>query len=100
MRREEVAWLAGVSPDYVKRLEQGSAHPSGAVLRALSWMLRLSETEYELACRLAGHAAENGLVPQRIGPSVRRLLADWPTPRSPSATPPGRCSTTMSCGPR
>jgi len=81
LRREEVAWLAGVSQDYVKRLEQGSAHPSGAVLRALARTLRLSDAEYELACRLAGYAAENGLVPQRIGPSVQRLLdrlADTP----------------------
>jgi transcriptional regulator with XRE-family HTH domain len=82
LRREEVAWLAGVSPDYVKRLEQGRAHPSGAVLRALSRTLRLSDTEYELACRLAGLAAErNGLVPQHIGSSVQRLLdrlADTP----------------------
>lgn len=75
LRREEVAWLAGVSPDYVKRLEQGRAHPSGAVLRALSRTLRLSDTEYELACRLAGHAAElDRPLPQRVGPSVRRLL--------------------------
>lgn len=75
LRREEVAWLAGVSPDYVKRLEQGRAHPSGAMLRALARTLRLSDTEYELACRLAGHAAEpEGLVPQRIDLSVRRLL--------------------------
>jgi transcriptional regulator with XRE-family HTH domain len=75
LRREEVAWLAGVSPDYVKRLEQGRAHPSSSVLRALSRTLRLSDTEYELACRLAGHAAEpGGLVPQRVGPSVQRML--------------------------
>ncbi len=75
LRREEVAWLAGLSPDYVKRLEQGRAHPSGSVLRALSRTLRLSGTEYELACRLAGLAAEpGGLVPQHIGPSVHRLL--------------------------
>ncbi|GAA1913870.1 helix-turn-helix domain-containing protein [Streptantibioticus ferralitis] len=82
LRREEVAWLAGVSPDYVKRLEQGRAHPSAAVLRALARTLRLSDTEYELACRLAGHAAERGgLVPQHIGPSVQCLLdrlADTP----------------------
>jgi transcriptional regulator with XRE-family HTH domain len=81
LRREEVAWLSGVSQDYVKRLEQGSAHPSGAVLRALSRTLQLSGPEYELACRLAGHAPDNGLVPQRIGPSVQRLLdrlADTP----------------------
>jgi hypothetical protein len=75
LRREEVAWLAGVSPDYVKRLEQGRAHPSGAVLRALSRTLRLSDSEYELACRLAGHAAElDGRVPQHVGPGVQRLL--------------------------
>ncbi|AZM64780.1 MULTISPECIES: helix-turn-helix domain-containing protein [unclassified Streptomyces] len=75
LRREEVAWLAGVSPDYVKRLEQGRARPSGAVLRALSRTLRLSEAEYELACRLAGHAAEGGgAVPQYIGAGAQRLL--------------------------
>ncbi|WP_374330325.1 helix-turn-helix domain-containing protein [Streptomyces sp. PSKA30] len=72
--REEVAWLAGVSPDYVKRLEQARAHPSGAVLRALARTLRLSDAECEPACRLAGHAAEGGgRVPQYIGPSVQRL---------------------------
>ncbi|TDC13409.1 helix-turn-helix domain-containing protein [Actinomadura bangladeshensis] len=76
LRREEVAWLAGVSTDYVKRLEQGRAHPSGAVLRALSRTLRLSDEEYELACRLAGHAVERGggQVPRHLAPSVRRLL--------------------------
>lgn len=75
LRREELAWLAGVSPDYVKRLEQGRAHPSAAILRALSRTLRLSDTEYELACRLAGYAADSGgLVPQHIGPSAQRLL--------------------------
>ena len=49
LRREELGWLAGVSPDYVKRLEQGRAHPSAAVLRALSRALQLSDIEYELA---------------------------------------------------
>lgn len=75
LRREEVAWLAGVSPDYVKRLEQGRGHPSVGILRALARALRLSEAEYGLACHLAGHAAEGeGVVPQLIGPSVQRLL--------------------------
>ncbi|MGW0085397.1 MmyB family transcriptional regulator [Streptomyces sp. NPDC003393] len=38
-------------------------------------MLRLSQTEYGLACRLAGHATDgSGLVPQHVGPSVQRLL--------------------------
>lgn len=76
LRREEVGWLAGVSPDYVKRLEQGRAHPSAGVLRALARALQLSEAEFELACRLAGHAAElDGMVPQLIGPGVQRMLS-------------------------
>ncbi|USX53833.1 helix-turn-helix domain-containing protein [Lentzea sp. HUAS12] len=76
LRREEVGWLAGVSPDYVKRLEQGRAHPSADVLRALSRALRLTDAEFQLACRLAGHAAElAGSIPQLIGPNVQRLLS-------------------------
>jgi transcriptional regulator with XRE-family HTH domain len=76
LRREEVGWLAGVSPDYVKRLEQGRAHPSADILRALARALQLSEAEFELACRLAGHAAElDGMVPQLIGPGVQRMLS-------------------------
>jgi len=75
LRREEVAELALISPDYIKRIEQGRAHPSGPVLRALASALRLSPAEYELACRLAGLASDrDGLVPQRIGPSVQRLI--------------------------
>jgi transcriptional regulator with XRE-family HTH domain len=75
LRREELAWLSGISPDYIKRLEQGRAHPSAAVLGALSRALQVSDAEYELACRLAGHSAERrGQVPQQIGASVRRLL--------------------------
>ena len=75
LRRDEVAWLAGLSPDYVKRLEQGRAHPSSAVVRALARALRLSDAEYALACQLAGHAADlKGQVPQHVGPSVQRLL--------------------------
>lgn len=75
LRREEVSWLAGVSPDYVRRLEQGRAHPSLSVLRALARALQLSETEFELACRLAGHAEVKGVVPQRLGPGIQRMLA-------------------------
>ena len=79
LRREEVAWLAGVSADYVKRLEQGRSHPSRSVIRALSRALRLSDAEYELACRLAGHASHlRAEVPQHITPSTQRLLDRLP----------------------
>lgn len=42
LRREEVAMLAGISPDYYLRLEQGrDAHPSDQVLNAISRALLL-----------------------------------------------------------
>lgn len=67
--------MSRISPDYVKRLEQGRAHPRAAVLRALTRALRLSRAEYELACRLAGHACElDGQVPQHVAPSVLRMI--------------------------
>lgn len=79
LRREEVAWLAGVSADYVKRLEQGRSHPSRGVIRALARALRLSSAEYELACRLAGHAGHlHTEVQQHITPSVQRILDRLP----------------------
>ncbi|MEV6100427.1 helix-turn-helix domain-containing protein [Nocardia sp. NPDC051981] len=46
LRREEVAALAGVSADYLARLEQGrDTNPSTAVLAALAEALRLNEIE-------------------------------------------------------
>lgn len=79
LRREEVAWLAGVSPDYVKRLEQGRARPTASVVYALARALRLSEAETSTALRLAGHASDlKALMPRRITPGVRRLLDRLP----------------------
>ena len=46
LRREEVAMLAGISVDYLVRLEQGrETNPSSAVLAALARALRLGESE-------------------------------------------------------
>ncbi|MFI5897770.1 helix-turn-helix domain-containing protein [Actinoplanes sp. NPDC051513] len=46
LRRTEVAAIAGVSVEYVTRLEQGKdRHPSAAVLAALAGALRLSASE-------------------------------------------------------
>ncbi|GAA4160008.1 helix-turn-helix transcriptional regulator [Gryllotalpicola daejeonensis] len=76
LRREELAGLAGISVDYLTRLEQGRAtSPSMQVLEALARALRLSDPERELLFRLAGQAAPGpGLVSSRIPPSVQRLL--------------------------
>jgi MmyB-like transcription regulator ligand binding domain/Helix-turn-helix domain len=74
LRREELAWLASISPDYIKRLEQGRAHPGSDVVRALARALRLSQEEYELLSRLAGHAGDRaGQVPRHVTPGAQRL---------------------------
>jgi transcriptional regulator with XRE-family HTH domain len=76
LRREELAGLAGISADYLTRLEQGRATaPSAQVVESLATALRLSVTEHDLLHRLAGHAPPGlGVVPTRITPSVQRLL--------------------------
>lgn len=76
LRREELAGLAGISTDYLTRLEQGRATaPSAQVVEALVQALRLADTERDLLYRLAGHAAPGrDVVPSRVTPSVQRLL--------------------------
>jgi transcriptional regulator with XRE-family HTH domain len=56
LRREEVAMLAGMSVDYIVRLEQGrSSQPSPQLLGALGRALRLTDDEREYLFHLAGH---------------------------------------------
>lgn len=76
LRREELATLAGISADYLTRLEQGRATaPSAQVVESLARALRLADPERDLLYRLAGHAAPGpDLVPSRVAPSVQRLL--------------------------
>ncbi|MFE6889426.1 helix-turn-helix transcriptional regulator [Streptomyces sp. NPDC057694] len=76
LRREELALLAGISADYVTRLEQGRAsHPSDQVVAALARALRLSGTEREHLFRLAGLVPPGrDRVPGALTPSVHRLL--------------------------
>ncbi|EXU68520.1 XRE family transcriptional regulator [Streptomyces sp. PRh5] len=76
LRREELALLAGISVDYVTRLEQGRAsHPSTQVVEALARALRLSSAERAHLFRLAGLAPPGPeTVPAYITPSVQRLL--------------------------
>lgn len=76
LRREELAGLAGISVDYLTRLEQGRATaPSAQVVEALARALRVSDGERELLFRLAGHAAPGlGVVSAHVTPSVQRIL--------------------------
>ncbi|MFD4639995.1 helix-turn-helix domain-containing protein [Lentzea sp. NPDC058436] len=74
LRREELAELAGVSEDYLKRVEQGRRHPSADVVNALARALRLPAADYERLCALAGFAPTAGTVPREVGPSGERFL--------------------------
>ncbi|MEV6280233.1 helix-turn-helix transcriptional regulator [Nocardia sp. NPDC051832] len=83
LRREEVAQLAGLSVDYIVRLEQGRGpKPSEQVLGALSRALRVGDADRDLIFRLAGaDPPQAGRIPLVIRPSVLRLLdrmADLP----------------------
>lgn len=56
LRREEVAALAGLSVDYLIRLEQArDVRPSAQVVQSLSSALRLSVDQTEYLFTLAGH---------------------------------------------
>lgn len=76
LRREELAMLAGISVDYVTRLEQGRAtNPSSQVVEALARALRLTEEERAHLFRLAGLVPPGPeTVPTYLTPSVQRLL--------------------------
>ncbi|WP_243793939.1 helix-turn-helix transcriptional regulator [Saccharopolyspora gloriosae] len=76
LRREELALLAGISVDYVTRLEQGRArNPSEQVVEALGRALRLSGQEREHLFQLAGLVPPGrDVVPARITPGVQRML--------------------------
>jgi len=76
LRREELALLAGVSADYITRLEQGrAASPSAQVLTALARALRLSDAERQHLFTLAGQPPPAaGHITAGLTPRVQRLL--------------------------
>jgi len=76
LRREELAALAGVSVDYIVRLEQGRAtNPSSQLVRSLAIALRLTDQERDHLYRAAGLAPPTAaVVPQHIGPGVQRIV--------------------------
>lgn len=83
LRREELALLAGVSPSYYTRIEQGrDRHPSREILQALARVLRLDDTErtylWSLVAPSLAPAAGSGAAPVRtVRPGVLVLLERW-----------------------
>jgi len=73
LRREELAALAGLSVEYLERLEQGrDTNPSIAVLAALAGALRLSDEEKQHLAMLAMKRNSAALLP------VPRPVSDEP----------------------
>lgn len=82
LRREELALLAGVSPSYYTRLEQGrDRHPSREILQAIAAVLELDDAERSYLWSLAAPALDTGGGPDRDGDAVRpgvlHLLRRW-----------------------
>lgn len=77
LRREELAALAGLSVDYVVRLEQGRARrPSVQVAASLARALQLTDAERDHLFVVAGLLPPSPTeVPTHIPPSVQRLVA-------------------------
>jgi transcriptional regulator with XRE-family HTH domain len=83
LRREELALLAGISVDYVVRLEQGRGpQPSQQVLSSLSRALRMDTDERDYLFHVAGWATpQQGVIDLHVRPGVLRLIdrfADLP----------------------
>ncbi|MET8472288.1 helix-turn-helix transcriptional regulator [Streptomyces sp. NPDC006422] len=79
LRREEVAELAGVSVDYVVRLEQGrGTRPSADVVEALARALRLPPVERSYLFDLARQRPRTAAAPSAAAPdpSLARLVSD------------------------
>ncbi|MEV2221291.1 helix-turn-helix transcriptional regulator [Nocardia vinacea] len=81
LRREEVALLAGVSPEYYIRLERGRATgPSPAIVEAIATVLRLDEDERahleRLLAALTPEARKHrkATVKDTVSPGIRVLL--------------------------
>jgi transcriptional regulator with XRE-family HTH domain len=83
LRREEVALLAGISPDYYLRLERGrDKNPSPQVLESLARVLRLDDVErtYLLGLAAARPRAPRRRRPEHVPARVHQLLAHLQIP--------------------
>lgn len=83
LRREEVAQLVAISPDYYMRIEQGRLAPSGPVLTAIARALRLDadQTAYvEGLVSQAGHRPQPRRRTRQVKahPQLERLMHQLP----------------------
>jgi transcriptional regulator with XRE-family HTH domain len=81
LRREEVALLAAISPDYYNKIERGAAHGvSPAILGAIADVLQLTFAEREYLVNLVGGGPSGGRARRLTGavrtvrPTLQRTL--------------------------
>ena len=79
LRREEVAQLVSISPDYYMRIEQGRLAPSPSVLKSLARALRLDTDQTAYVEGLVGHTGarpqpRRRTRPSQVHPHLQRLL--------------------------
>lgn len=76
LRREELADLAGISVDYVVRLEQGRfVTPSAQIVTALGRALQLTDAERDHLHRLAGLVPPSGAeISERVPAGLARMV--------------------------
>jgi transcriptional regulator with XRE-family HTH domain len=80
LRREELAMLAGISPNYYLRLEQGrDQHPSAQVIDALARALRLDRaaTAFMHSLTSAAPPPRPPGDPEQPPASIERLMTTW-----------------------
>lgn len=75
LRREEVAFLAGIGIDWYVRLEQGrTVNPSAATINAVARALRLDRAEHAHLKALAGGGQHRAFEREVVPEAVRRIV--------------------------
>lgn len=81
LRREELASLAGISVEYLIRLERGrDRNPSAAVVSGLADVLGLDDSERDHLAALADVRIDVDFSDDEVGESIRVLMAQWRQP--------------------
>lgn len=83
LRRDELALLAGISSEYLQRLEQGrDKHPSPEVVESIARALRLDDAATVYLRQLArpARAAAGGPAEESVPAGIVALVAQFPMP--------------------
>ena len=82
LRRDELAMLAGISSEYLERLEQGrDRHPSAEVLNSIARALRMDAKATTHLHQLAGSASRpRHVAPENVSAEIAELIDQFSMP--------------------